>query len=425
MKVHCVRWSLVVAVMVVGLGAGAADPPAERVLYHGPLEKQFIEIERDVPGFAGWHFDRDGNAIVRVKDASQQAAAIERVGRILDERARAGRGRAAARQGRPQITARPALYSFSELAAFRHAITRNLPAAVHQFDVNEVDNVLVLGVDKESDIGPVRAAAARAGIPGNALRVQVADRVRTRLTLADYQRPLHGGNGFTFFKPGYLAECTIGVNGYLTLPRSPEGFMTASHCTGTTWSNTSTIAYQATPYTQAGTEWRDPAPWSGAPCPANPQGSTCRYSDAAFYRYDSTGYGAGPSIARTDWTQPPPTTTVIGSMPVLNNYYVAPVGDWLDKIGRNSGWTWGQVLESCQATAHPDPNPNGGGVVFLLCQDITNIHVVGGDSGSPIFKWFDYDHVEWAGILWGVSSRGTWHSPVAGVESDFPAFTQW
>jgi len=63
--------------------------------------------------------------------------------------------------------------------------------------------------------------------------------------------------------------------------------------------------------------------------------------------------------------------------------------------------------------------------VFVLCQDVTNIGNDFGDSGAPVFKWFDYDHVEWAGILWGWSGRGTWHSPVAGVEDDFPAFTQW
>jgi len=255
------------------MSAAAADPPipAGRVLYHGPLEKQFSEIEREVPGFAGWYLDDEGTAVVRLKDTSRQHEAIDRVSRILGARAQAarGRGRDATRKGRPQIVARAALYSFLELAAFRDAISRDLPDGVNLIDGNEVQNVLTLGVDSEADFGRVRAAAARAGIPADALRVEVTDRVKKRVTLSHYQRPLYGGNGFTLFDGGYLAACTIGVNGYLSLPRAPEGFITASHCSATTWAQDGTIAYQPTPYTQAGTEFRDPQTWSGAPCPSS------------------------------------------------------------------------------------------------------------------------------------------------------------
>ncbi len=419
-----------------GLTLLAADRPlpAGRVLYDGPLEKQFSDIEREIPGFAGWYFDHDGNAVVRVKHEQHREAAMERVARILDTRTQAGRGRSAARKGRPAISARPALYSFLELAAFRDAITRVLPAGVNRIDVDEEDNVLSLGVEDASYVAGARAGAARAGIPGSALRVDVVGKIQSRLTLSDYQRPLRGGIGFAFAGWGGAGECSIGVNGYLN---GIPGFITASHCAGKAWGWDNATAYQPTFWQAAADEWEDPPTFPGTHqgtcpegeagkycCPANPAGASCRYSDSAFYRYvtPSVEHG-GATIARTDWAQSP-STTVIGSMPVLGTIYATPTGEWLDKIGRTTGWTWGQVLDTCVRTAHDSPGPNGG-LVILLCQNTTSIDVAAGDSGAPVFKWFDYDHVEWAGIIWGEDAHVSYHSPAEGVEMDIPAFSQW
>src|SRR5215208_3869931 len=86
----------------------ANDGPKRRL---NPLEAQFAAIERSIPGFAGWYLDKEGNAVVRVKEAGRQAEAMERVARILEARRQSGRGRSA-RAERPQVTAQPARYSF-------------------------------------------------------------------------------------------------------------------------------------------------------------------------------------------------------------------------------------------------------------------------------------------------------------------------
>jgi hypothetical protein len=434
-----------VAAFVVIAGSGLADLPAAgqpvpagRVLYDGVLEKQFSDIESEVPGFAGWYFANDGNAVVRVKHEHQREAAMERVGRILDARAQAGRGRSAARKGRPAISARPALYSFLELAAFRDAITRDLPTGVNRIDVDEEDNVLSLGVEDESYIAGARAGAARAGIPGNALRIDVVGKIRSRASLSDTHRPLRGGMAFGFSNLTYgvyWGECSIGVNGYLG---GIPGFITASHCTGRTWSYDGAAAYQMALDENVGYEWEDPPPFpgtypgvcaNGLPgkhcCPSNPSGTSCRYSDTAFYAYNypSAEFHGGATIARTDRTQSP-STTVIGSMPVLGTFYAPATGEWLDKIGKTTGWTTGQVRDTCVRRAHQSAGPNGG-LVILLCQQTTNIEVAAGDSGAPVFKWFGNEHVEWAGIIWGEDSQDTYHSPAEGVEMDIPAFSQW
>lgn len=441
--------SFFVAVLVIA-GAGTADlfaadrpVPAGRVLYDGLLEKQFSEIESEVPGFAGWYFDHDGNAVVRLKHEQHRDAAIERVARILDARAQAGRGRSAKRRGRPAMSARPALYSFLELAAFRDAVTRVLPAGVNRIDVDEKENVVSLGVEDESFVAGAWRDAARAGIPGNALRVDVVGKIRNRGSLSDRHRPIRGGMGFSFssYVHGvYSGVCSIGVNGYFN---GAPGFVTASHCTARAWTYDGATAYQGSDE-QIGTEWEDPATFAGTYqgicpdgvegkhcCPANPVGARCRYSDAAFYSYWSpySIYSpppvlhGGATIARTDWTQSP-STTVIGSMPVLGTLYATPTGEALDKIGMTTGWTWGQVLRTCVRTVSQHAAPNGA-VVLLLCQNTTNIDIASGDSGAPVFKWFGDDHVEWAGIVWGDDSHETYHSPAEGVEIDIPGFSQW
>jgi hypothetical protein len=414
----------VIVIAVTGFAdLQAADRPVPmgRILYHGPLEKQFSEIEREVPGFAGWYFDQDGNAIVRVKDDHRREAAMERVGRILDARGQAGRGRSAARKGRPALSARPAFYSFLELAAFREAIVGDLPAGVNRIDVDEEDNVLSLGVDYESDIAAARAGAARAGIPEKALRVEVVGPARNRITLSDYQRPLRGGVGFVFSGLSGAGECSMGVNGYLN---GVPGFITASHCTSKAWAYDVATAYQPTFFAAVADEWEDPPTFPGCfqcLCPENPAGTTCRYSDAAFYKYDNpSSQHGGATIARTQSS----STTVIGSMPILGTMYATPTGEWLDKIGKATGWTWGQVLDTCVSKTHQSPGPNGK-LVILLCQYATNIPIASGDSGSPVFKWFDYDHVEWVGLMWADDAHYTYHSPASGVETDIPAFSQW
>ena len=442
MKKHRIRPFLAAVVVIAGMGMGdllaAGRPvPAGRVLYDGPLEKQFSEIESEVPGFAGWYFDREGKAVVRLKHENHREAAMERVGRILDARAQAGRGRGAKGKGRPAMSARPALYSFLELAAFREAFTSVLPLGVNHIDVDEEDNVLGVGVEDETRIGDARAAAARAGIPGNALRVEVVGKIRSLASLSDTHRPVRGGMAFNFASVAhqvYWGQCSVGVNGYLS---GMPGFMTASHCTAQTWGYDGATAYQVAIDEQVAVEWEDPSTFPGTHqgvcdngepgrdcCPANPQGTSCRYSDAAFYAYNypSAELHGGATIARTDFTQTP-STTVIGSMPVLGNFYAPATGEALDKIGRTTGWTWGTVDDTCVRTAHPAQAP-GGGLVLLLCQVTTDIDVAPGDSGGPVFKWFDYDHVEWAGIVWGETSQATYHSPAEGVEIDLPAFSQ-
>lgn len=139
------KFSLSVFFLLVLAATSMAAPP-ENPLYFGPHEKDFAAIERDVPGFAGWYFDGDGNVVVRMKDIARASEATERVGRAIDAHPRSRRAKAV--HGRPAMIGKPARYAFSELAEFRAAITANLPDDVHVIDLDEVENVVALSVSK-------------------------------------------------------------------------------------------------------------------------------------------------------------------------------------------------------------------------------------------------------------------------------------
>jgi hypothetical protein len=92
----------------------------------------------------------------------------------------------------------------------------------------------------------------------------------------------------------------------------------------------------------------------------------------------------------------------------------ASIGATLNKVGRTTGWTAGNVTASCV-----DVNVSGSDIT-QLCQDIVAAGVGGGDSGSPVFqiKNLATGEVTLYGILWGGYSDGSAfvYSPIKNVQ---------
>jgi hypothetical protein len=395
-----------------------------------PLEMQFAEIEAAVPGFAGWYFDRDGSAVVRVKNAGGQTRALERVGRFLDSRGQAGRGPAAARKGRPRMSARPAVWSFTELARFRQTIRENMPAGVTRLDLDEVNNVVAVGVRDEAAAQRFRGVAAQLGVPAAAVLVSVVPPPQTRADLSSLQRPIRGGLLHGFIYGGIFRRCGIAVNGAYGNNEAYSGYFTASHCSDSAFVTFPGRFYQPDASHPIGTELYDPLPQASIVCPSTPQApKVCRRSDATFVLYDAdirytaSGYN---TIFSTQWWQPP-GTEIDGWYVVSGPIYSTPYGEALEKIGPETGWTSGSVTGTC--ADHDSGYTRNGAAIWILCSTETNIHSRLGDSGSPIFKWYGYDSpVLWAGILWGGPGRNfdvSWHSPVYNIEQEFPGYTFW
>lgn len=389
-------------------GPDVNDPSSNRTpaAGRGPQQQwstdnEFARVSRaEVPGFAGYYLQNDGTPVIRLVDQKQRGAAERYLGQQL---ARARRGRSANSPQRPVF--REARYDFAQLKGWADPLAQLTSRGdVYTIDVDEVENRVRVGVADQGAIAAVRAEAARLGVPGDALFVETQPKPEPRITVQDWNPTLQGGIQIAS-SAGY---CTEGFN---ALRGQSWIFVTNSHCTdsylaqdwGTIYQNTVTAA------NTVGWEWADRGLW-------NCIGTSllCRQSDAAYiYQSHSRGIAQG-GIARTAWGYGAPGGLIIlGQYDIVARYAGgAPVGTWLDKTGRASGSTYGQVTQSCVT------------IGSFVCQDVSNVWSQPGDSGSPMVVWIDggsgYD-VELYGILWG-GPNGNWNvtysSRLQGIEAD-------
>lgn len=85
-------------------------------------------------------------------------------------------------------------------------------------------------------------------------------------------------------------------------------------------------------------------------------------------------------------------------------------GGTLQKIGRTTGWTYGQVTNTCA-----DTNVSGSNIT-LLCQDYVRAGVGPGDSGSPVFAWNGGSDITLYGLLWGGGTNTFAFSAMSNIE---------
>jgi hypothetical protein len=188
---------------------------------------------------------------------------------------------------------------------------------------------------------------------------------------------------------------------------------TASHCTNRQGGVEGTQYYQplsSTDNTVIATEVEDPEYFRGGVCP---KGKKCRYSDAARALYNAS-VASNKEIART-------SAANNGSLNITGVFDVTDQGDvtsgTVNKIGRTTGWTAGNISGVCR-------NTNVGGTnIHQLCQTFVNAGVAGGDSGSDVFV-LSGSSARLVGILWGGNGSGTQfvYSPVSGIVRDLGAF---
>ena len=385
-----------------------------------------MAVARAVPGFGGYFIDASGAPTVYLTDAAQRPAAEAALAGFL-----ASFGWSA-----PDLRVRPAQYDYAQLDTWDRgswARALALPGAVFS-DIDEGSNRLRFGGVDAAAVASIVNTLLSLGVPASAVDVQVTAPVLPTATLRDKIRPPHGGLQIQFFASPVsplVSVCTLGFN---AVRDGVQSFITNSHCTSVQGGVESTQYWQplngAT--THVGTEIKDPVYFSGAPCPA---GRVCRYSDAAMAQYDSASLASLGKISRTT-----SRGTTLGSITfatpdnfdIFNVWgytggFSGPfVGQFLDKVGRTTGWTGGQMTASCVNTNVSGTN------ITQLCQNFVSAGVGGGDSGSPVF-----DSNAWAGqwlavnlygILWGGNAGGTLFvfSPMPSVISELgPEIYAW
>jgi hypothetical protein len=288
-----------------------------------------------------------------------------------------------------------------------------IPGAVFA-DHDEDRNVLVFGVENAAAVGGVTTALARFGIPESAYSVQVSPPIYQIASLRDRWRPTIGGLQIHFGQ--YV--CTMGFNADDGGERS---FITNSHCTNTQGGVESTQYYQPTSSvdsTVIAVEVEDPQYFRGGACP---RGRKCRYSDSSRARYSSNVSSTRGSIAQTSGAnngslEVTGTFTVTSQDNTTTNF---PIGTTVNKVGRTTGWTQGNVTRTCVHT-----NVSGSNITQLCQSFVENpngaVIVGGGDSGSNVFRITSGSNAELVGLLWGGNNSGTMFvfSPLKQVQDE-------
>jgi hypothetical protein len=370
------------------------------------------QLDRQVPGFGGFFLDASGEPTIYLARGVSRAPAEQALSAYM-----AARGLSAA-----ALHVREARYGWQQLQRWQDAATNgafSVNGTVY-VDNDETTNRVRIGVENIGTAGQVRAAAARLGVPDDAVIVDQVEPIVQVATLQNViDRPVRAGVQINF--PGFL--CSVGFNA--TTPAGQKSFITASHCTSKQGGVENTPYYQplqSVNGTLIATEVADPAYTKLAGCPG---GRVCRYSDASRAAYASGANQALGLIARTSGANNH-SLDIIGSFSITADDCTPssvggclPVGTTINKVGRTTGWTAGTLTNTCVNTGVQ------GSRIVQLCQNFVSAGVGGGDSGSDVFQITSSPNVKLAGVLWGGSSSGNQfvYSPFANVVKELGALT--
>lgn len=382
------------------------------------LDEEWADIAaREIPGFAGYVTSADGAQEMLLADLSQRARAEAYV-RSMEARS-GGRSNG--------VRARKVAFGFDRLMHWRLSMLPSLGrGGIHFMDIDEANNRISLRVATEEDRPVAERLARMAGIPTEALSIEVAPPGEPRATLRDGVITVIGG----YQIQSSVGNCSVGFN---TLANGTTGvpvFITASHCTVFRYGNDNSAFRQPNGGLIKADETNDPSLKSGY-FTFNGQSyvcQNCRFSDATMATYRSlSGYGNVNDvglIAKTDGYQVggAGSIQVIGSWEIFNKLPMQflTVGRWVNKMGQVTGWTRGQVARTC--FDHFES------YWVLRCQWEADVYSTDGDSGAPIFLDADQNptvevsYIHLGGLLWGgpgANLQKTWFSSMDGIERDF------
>lgn len=416
-----------------------------------PGEARFRQLDREIPGFGGFAFDRTGNLHVYLMNPrDHQALGLARAALARDVR---GYRRGPRNPGRPgSIVVHQADYTFGQLRAWRNVggTAALLVPGVTFVDLDESRNRIVVGV-RPASAGSARAAVEarldQLAIPRDAFQYESFELNSLEETvtpppddqedfsdgtaffsptLQSKHRPIRAGTQIGYYRNG-SRRCTLGMAAKL---HGANVFLTNAHCTGLIGTNESRRFGQPWHPTwfrpTFATESQDPGfhlssfanvrfgadglfDPNGTPYPCSNYGSgiwyNCRRSDMAVL---------GSNVAQSDilfnriaraqswkptgepfvWDTTATTLEIDSSNPTL--HITGEVGypamnEMLDKMGARTGWTYGFVTKTCFDIQHPHGgpgDPNPTNIAFR-CQALVNGAAAWrGDSGAPVFHWF-------------------------------------
>jgi hypothetical protein len=267
-------------------------------------------------------------------------------------------------------------------------------------------------------------------------------------SLTDRIRPILGGTRIGVVLEGRGGgHCTLGFSARLG---GVPVFVTNAHCTSLIAENNGNIfgqpdiVLQDTAYAFIGREYRDPSFYVNSYYPLNlgnfgfndsscnsgapgASGWYCRRSDMAIIEAGTSNIAFG-YIARTTYDAYGPdgrgSIEIQSSNPrfrIVGEVGSPREGELLDKMGQNTGWTYGAVSNRiCIDVPRPhgganDPNPTR---IAFRCQHHVNYGAGEGDSGAPVFRWNFDDTVVLYGIHRGRNQYGASYTSMDMIRLD-------
>lgn len=381
------------------------------------FDQELLAHGRAIPGFGGYWIDQNGVLNVNLINTGDRVLAQAVLARFLsEERITRGRGRAL---GPTQIRVHQARYTVEQLAEWRNRIWTEIGniSGATGLDLDEQANRVGLAMESAALFNDARAALARLGIPIEAVALEARGPGQPRSSLRDEHYYLDGGMRLVRYRPdrGGYYPCSLGVN--MRLPNnSNEYFLTASHCTdkmavldGRTFFHPESAGAGGT---EIGTEAYDP-PWftqeHDSFCGITPE--RCRNADAAIIQHHFPSRSGFGYIARTSTIAPDSAGHELDPdkpwFRITNRLAYSRQGDFLEKIGQTTGWTYGMVSHTCYDKLWvTDREPDG---YWITCMgEVDGMGLGDGDSGAPVFYWNTTDDsAEIVGIITGDAGEAT------------------
>lgn len=282
-------------------------------------------------------------------------------------------------------------YTFAELHEWHRLLSDEFLAldGAAYTDLSESTNAVVLAGDEPASLAQSMEAAIREhAIPRSAVSFIEAE-PEELASLRNRWRPVRGG--LEVQTPG-SGNCTLAFN---VIRGGLDGFVTASHCSSVWGANDLGDLHQPNLVeNDTISVLGDIDPGYTSTIPGCPAGRFCRYSDATYYMERAGVTATLGAIARpnsqgdfSDYTGLNFTITAVHPFPF--------VGDPAEKVGRTTGWTVGQVTETCLILNVADSNRTH------VCSDRASFNVTGGDSGAPVFARLPGNNVTLMGVVWG------------------------
>ncbi|MEX2602099.1 MAG: hypothetical protein WD355_10650 [Balneolaceae bacterium] len=403
----------------------------------------FFDLSELVPGFGGIYLEEKGTKIVirTTESVDHRFQEIENdVRNYLENESPTIAREVDGGVQEMEIRFEEAEYEYLELFKWQDRILVPVldSEGVISLSISHSQNRIKVGLEEERFRQHILEIVRSKSVSENAVTFSVTGHVindRSHHTLRDLHRPLVGGLENNLYNSSgtiLRGACTYGFNVWWS---SERHWVTNSHCTREIWSVFSSDQYYQSSISDGsagyvGSEAYDPGSLGSSVCPGS---LPCRYSDAALIELPSNQSWDFGEIAKTEYGSFPGQGN--GSLVIDSNdprfFILADASDnlyyegmWATKVGRTTGWTNGQVTDTC---VHVNNNIQPIGNFRLLCQEFTNYHSAGGDSGSPVFnRPFNFpNEARLTGIHWGrfsVSGERIF-SRITGIKEDLGNFT--